>query len=583
MNDRPRRARSQVSQRNSTSTRTGSEHIRRSERNRQSDVRREPEKVNGYQRVRSLERDRQTEKANRPSRQKPPLRKQASPNKQTPKDALAKKKALQRKQQQHGKRPPKQTSRPVKTGNASGYQPYTNRRNNTAERFRPLIVAASVFLLIWFFGIFFFSSHFLPGTIINGRKVGGMNIAKAEKVITQDYDSHTLTIKEMERKESINPKDIDLEISEDQQISDVCKKQGKLFWIFKIFGKKKKTVNLDISYDAVKLQQIINGLKCFDDDMVEPANAYIKPGQAKFIIEPEVEGNTIRKETLTKAIKHAFATCKTKIDLDKDGLYERPSVYRGDERLKKALKTANKYAQTVLTYNIGYTTEVCDYNVFKDWVTVTGDFEVIYKDESLSDYVINLGTKYNTVGSTRDFTNFRGQQIQVGEGDYGWKIDYDQERAKLNADLKSGEKINREPLYSSIAQCRVSPTDDIGNSYVEVSIDEQMVYLFLDGKKIVSSPVVTGDTEKKYDTHKGVYGITYKQRNATLTGEDYSSPVSYWMPFNGNEGLHDAPWRSDFGGYIYQGGGSHGCVNCPVDVAAKLYQYVKKGFPVVVY
>ena len=66
-------------------------------------------------------------------------------------------------------------------------------------------------------------------------------------------------------------------------------------------------------------------------------------------------------------------------------------------------------------------------------------------------------------------------------------------------------------------------------------------------------------------------------------GGSYSSHVSFWMPFNGGQGLHDATWRSSFGGSIYRGSGSHGCVNCPYSTAAVLYKYVEEGFPVIVY
>ena len=57
---------------------------------------------------------------------------------------------------------------------------------------------------------------------------------------------------------------------------------------------------------------------------------------------------------------------------------------------------------------------------------------------------------------------------------------------------------------------------------------------------------------KGFATPPGVFGITYKARNATLRGEDYETPVNYWIPFNGNIGLHDAVWRKSFGGDIYR-------------------------------
>lgn len=45
---------------------------------------------------------------------------------------------------------------------------------------------------------------------------------------------------------------------------------------------------------------------------------------------------------------------------------------------------------------------------------------------------------------------------------------------------------------------------------------------------------MSGNSARCYDTPEGTYSITYKQRNATLVGENYETPVSYWMPFNKN-------------------------------------------------
>ena len=82
----------------------------------------------------------------------------------------------------------------------------------------------------------------------------------------------------------------------------------------------------------------------------------------------------------------------------------------------------------------------------------------------------------------------------------------------------------------------------------------------------------------------GVFRVWGKQRDRTLTGDDYESFVSYWMPFTWTGcGLHDAPWRGAFGGSIYLNNGSHGCINLPTSAAAALYGSVDYDTPVIVY
>ena len=109
------------------------------------------------------------------------------------------------------------------------------------------------------------------------------------------------------------------------------------------------------------------------------------------------------------------------------------------------------------------------------------------------------------------------------------------------------------------------------------------MFFYKEGKLVVESDFVSGNESRGWSTPAGVYPLTYKQRNATLKGENYATPVSYWMPFNGGIGLHDANWRSKFGGTIYQNSGSHGCVNLPPDKAAALYDLVYTGIPVICY
>ena len=59
----------------------------------------------------------------------------------------------------------------------------------------------------------------------------------------------------------------------------------------------------------------------------------------------------------------------------------------------------------------------------------------------------------------------------------------------------------------------------------------------------------------------------------------------YWMPIDLNTGvgLHDATWRSTFGGSYYLGSGSHGCVNMPLSTAKVIFNNFADGTPVIVH
>ena len=88
--------------------------------------------------------------------------------------------------------------------------------------------------------------------------------------------------------------------------------------------------------------------------------------------------------------------------------------------------------------------------------------------------------------------------------------------------------------------------------------------------------------------HRREYILKYKEKDTTLRGPkkedgsyEWESPVTYWMPFNGGIGFHDADWQPYFGGDRFMEGGSHGCINMPPEKAAELYNIIDCNIPIV--
>ena len=50
----------------------------------------------------------------------------------------------------------------------------------------------------------------------------------------------------------------------------------------------------------------------------------------------------------------------------------------------------------------------------------------------------------------------------------------------------------------------------------------------------------------------------------------------YWVPFNGDFGLHDAPWQTmPFGSQNWPTQGSHGCVHVATATLAWIYRWAQ--------
>ena len=119
--------------------------------------------------------------------------------------------------------------------------------------------------------------------------------------------------------------------------------------------------------------------------------------------------------------------------------------------------------------------------------------------------------------------------------------------------------------------------------FVYVDISDQMAYMYRNGILVTSGNCVTGNEKAGYNTTRGIHQIVFMDTNRTLHGSYGEARVKYWMRFTaGGQGLHDAGWRSKFGGTIYKTNGSHGCVNLPRPVAETMYSYAYVGLPVIV-
>ena len=82
--------------------------------------------------------------------------------------------------------------------------------------------------------------------------------------------------------------------------------------------------------------------------------------------------------------------------------------------------------------------------------------------------------------------------------------------------------MEREPVYLTTANSHGE--HDYGDSYVEINLTNQHLFLYKDGKLVVESDFVSGNLSKGHDTPTGAFGLTYKTMNAVLRGPDYETP-----------------------------------------------------------
>lgn len=438
-------------------------------------------------------------------------------------------------------------------------------------------------LVCYFYTASYYEEHFFPGTVLNGIAVDKMTVEEAEDKVAQEVADYIFTVetRDGEKYQIIGP-DIDYVYVPGTEISDILEEQDNYKWITGREGEKNVDLEVSASYNKQKLDKLVSQLECFSDSYIKkPKDAYLRESDTGYELVEAEKGNQIRLKDVQKLARKAVDMGETKLVLT-DDVYEEPKVKSNNKKLKKALKNINSYLHTKIKYDVGENGEVLDAKQIKEWITVGADYSVILDESKVTHYVQYLASKYNTYGDVRKFKTTLGDTVKIGGGDYGWVIDKDKEKAQILSEISSGKTIKREPVFNQTAEVK-SETYDIGNTYIEIDYTNQHMYFYDNGKLKLESDVVTGNVSRSWGSPDGLFKIIYKERDATLKGENYASDVDYFMVFAYNVGFHDASWRSDFGKDIYKTSGSHGCINMPGDLAEKLYQILPVGTPVIAY
>lgn len=430
-----------------------------------------------------------------------------------------------------------------------------------------------------------YKTCFLPGTIVDGMDVTEKTAAEVEDAIMEQLKGYKLTINGREDlSESITGEEVGLYAEFDDTLAKAIAAQKPMEWGKYRFGKSVNEVNTDalIRYNDEMLGEAVDSLSCMDKkNMREPQDAKISDyTSGGYTIIKEDEGTELLEDKVKEAVAAAVMSLAESVDLEEQGCYVSPSITSEDEALKTACETMNKYVGARITYQFGDKSETLSGDEIHNWLTVNGT-SVGINEGKATEYVKKLAASYDTAYKAKSLKTSYGKTVSITGGSYGYKINQAKEAATLVSLIKNGEQTSREPEYSQKGASRTG--NDYGNTYMEINLTAQHLYFYVKGKLVVQSDFVSGNAAKGWSTPAGAYSITYKQRNATLKGQGYATPVSYWMPFNGGIGLHDANWRKTFGGTIYKTNGSHGCVNLPPAVAKTIYENISAGDPVLCY
>lgn len=446
-----------------------------------------------------------------------------------------------------------------------------------------------------------YNTTFHNNTFLNSENISNIQYSTIENKY-KDYlnNLNFIILKNNEIVDKVYIKDLNISNNFDIEFKNILNTEKKRKFIDSL-NNKNYQINLNLLLNMVTPSQpldknILNNLNCIKDfEKSEDAFIVTNPTQKEdynYYIKEEIFGTEIDKNLLLQEILKQLNNIKEininnenilfEINLDSGNFYLKPEITKNDKNLLEKCETFNKYVNLDIEYIFGSDTEKVPKEIIFTWLTLNNNEINVNYDEVLK-YIEDLSKKYNTKGTIRNFNSTERGLIEITKGDYGYSISQTKEAKALIEDILKGENIKKEPLYLYKGYIRNNKEDDIGNTYVEIDLSKQHLWMYKDSQLIVSSDIVTGNVSKGHTTPPGIYGLTYKQKDAVLRGPGYASPVTYWMPFNGGIGLHDATWRNSFGGNIYKSNGSHGCINMPKQNAKIIFENIEKDMPIILY
>lgn len=462
----------------------------------------------------------------------------------------------------------------------------------------PLGIVLLVVAAIYVAGSLFFSSHFLPGTTVNGTNMS-MRSTKAAVAMAQNdeengYSTHVdgdgvdLVIK---------GQDISFAVDTDAYTQGVSEHFPSWAWPIYLFQQRDYQVSDGVSYNTRELEKILTpAIEAVNKNSTKPENATIEfdASQNSFVATDENGGTEVSLKNTVSTVSQGVSTLQSHIELGKDELTQ-PSISANSEHMQEAIQKANELKDAKFDLTVkGKAVETVDPDLVRSWLTVDGAYNVVGNIDLITEWTRGeLSAEVDTVGTARTYTRTSdGKRIDVFGGTYGWNVDGVALAELIAKQLAEGSSESIEIPMQSKAEVYVHGRQDWGPRYLDVDLSEQYVCFFdKDSNIIMQSECVSGNLAENNETVTGVFTIESKASPMTLIGldedgdgePDYENEVDFWMPFFGGYGLHDALWRNYFGGEAYLYDGSHGCVNLPYYAAAQLYELIEVGDVVVVH
>lgn len=436
---------------------------------------------------------------------------------------------------------------------------------------------------------FYQSSHFNKNVKINGVNVGGLSVKQATQKVQSTPLNNSVYL------------DGKLIFKGQNQVSDAAKvSEANVKQAFSrqfSFLPSSKDINYQVNgtnendYRKTTLKKAVQTkLTSANKTRTAPVDAYAQLKDGKVSVVDAKKGNLYDVDKIMKEYDSQLNNNQIKLST----AYVQPL---GADSKKIATDKAKltELSKQKLDYKVqDKTYQLTAANVINSATIKNGKYN--FNTEKLNKKIAAINKAQGTLNKNLKFHTTDGDNITLEKGSYGWALNEKKaaktittafEEKKASVDAKNdtyGEGYNTKGTGYS-----VTSNNGIGDNYVEISLAQQHVWVYRNGKQVASLNIVSGTNDGYYNTPKGLYYVMYKQTNTVLRGRNadnsaYASPVSRWAPFTLDGcGFHDASWRSNWSSTAYLNDGSHGCINIRPSQVSMVYDNITENEPVVIY
>ena len=465
-------------------------------------------------------------------------------------------------------------------------------------------VVSALVLLVVCAGVVYaanYSGRALPGTSVAGTSVAGMTRDQVVSTVNQRADATnvTLTVEGKTTKASLNEAGISVDADE---TADAAMKGSTSFpaFVSALFSERDIEPVVTVSDESIK-KLAASANSTLTSEMKDASVIVAQDGQS-FAVTPAQMGNGVSAEDVAAAVKQAGATL-TSVTQDLSVHQMEPSITT--ENAQAAAEKANALLETNIEISDGIDTFSAERSDKVQWV------EFLTKDDGSLDTpsisTVKVADWVNALAATTDVkpqnrvdnVDSSGNVLTVArEGKKGLKTNNTEQVTKdIIAAMTDGKAYEGLFHYDDVepgseTKQVAEGTENLvyqaaeGEKWVDISLADNSVTAYIGGK-VAGGPYYMVPGAPDTPTVTGTFHVYLKYDVQTMRGENadgtkYETEGVPWVTyFTGSYAMHGAPWRSSFGWSGY--GGSHGCVNMPVDAAKFIYDWTDMGDTVVVH